>query len=93
MMSGSHDGLRELQAVTFGDLEPRLERGWPSHHELGELTEEAFEPARADDLDHVRGCLAGVPHRVHLAAGLCDVATGTEHDLAVPGAEADLAPR
>lgn len=33
---------------------------------------------------------AGVPHRVHLAAWLDDVAAGAEHDLLVLRAEADL---
>src|SRR5258708_1989654 len=81
----------ELDAIAAGEGHQLLEIGWTGGEDLGQLTEEILEAGRADDLDHPGGSLAGVPHGMHLAARLGDVAARTQNDFAVTGSEADLA--
>src|SRR6266851_5800905 len=88
---GQPGRLADLDAVPCGQgHEPRRVR-WSSGEGLGQLPEEVLEAGRADDLDHAGGLLAGVPHGVHLAPRLGDVAARAQDDFAVTRAEADLA--
>ena len=67
------------QLAEFGQLVPAPS---PSgiigvfDQQLTEFAEVVFEPTRSDDLDNAAGFAAGVPHRMHLAAGFGDVAAG-----------------
>src|SRR5437016_4050230 len=79
--------LPELDAVPRGKPHQLLRVGRTGGEGLGELAEEALEAGRTDDLDHSGRYGARVPHRVHLAAGLGDVAAGTKDDLPVTGPE------
>jgi hypothetical protein len=63
----------------------------PGSEQLAELTEVAFEASRCYDLDDPAGNCPGVPHGVHLAAWLGDVAARPQHHFSVVGPEADLA--
>jgi len=83
-------GLGKLEAIAVSDLEPGLQRGRSGCHKRGQLSEEALEPAGTDDLDHAGWHLAGVPHRMHLLAGLGDVSARAEDDLSITRAETDL---
>src|SRR5262249_11864363 len=59
--------------------------------QAGEFAEVALETAGNDDFDHPTGHVTGVPHGVHLPAGLDDVAARPENYLAVVRSETDLA--
>src|SRR5688500_6758780 len=81
---------RQLEAVRVSERAELRDLDLAGSCEVGDVTEEALEPCRADDLDHAGSHRAGIPHGVQLPAWLGDVAPRAEHYLAIPRAKADL---
>ncbi len=83
--------LTEFQTVRSGECTALYKILTIGLNHLRQYVEEVSKPAgRADDLYHPRANGAGVPHRVHPAARLGDVPTGSKDHLAIARAEPDL---
>jgi hypothetical protein len=85
--------LAELQAVARGHSGHLPVLGRPSQEQIRQLPEEFLEAGRTDDLDHPGGDSSGVPHCVHLVAGLGDVSARSQDYFPGAGPEADLSLR